>query len=481
MVSIEKLHEKSVNLRKWVEDLVLFFKERSLIEDLYSKDLERLSQKLSPSPFPEFSEVLKSIILEVSSSASKLAASISENLGNSLSKVISTQASLIRESFIEGSKTERRKSRLTQKVQEAKSKYWECCCQCEQVAVALDNETSLNKKEKLLNRLLSSKSSLDTLYKNYVESIEKYNRYRKTFQAKTKKFVVSFQLQEQEIVDNLNIDLKEFSLLETGEGIKDEKIFLRVSNEDFSLFFKYPECYFEAYEGSHPLFKNIGIHSAPHLHASIMEVAAFDLGTSSAVESLYRTEVGIIVSKAWEGNDLNPQEYLQFNAIIKEHLGRKAWSWTMNQKRTQGIFKLENKGFSLVSELMVAVLNECERCQDITIAKNCIILSQTFYQLAESGKNYLQNAILSHTLWEKSEFWEKVVRSAIADEIKNQRKDDLNSEHLKSLVFCQMVSFGNIMMSFKVHEDVISTLFQEISKVYNFNEQEVLEVMVINT
>ena len=70
----------------------------------------------------------------------------------------------------------------------------------------------------------------------------------------------------------------------------------------------------------------------------------------------------------------------------------------MNSKRTQGIFTLEEKGFFQVSELMIAALNECERAQDIIIAKNCIILSQTFYKIFEGTKDYLQNYILNHTL-----------------------------------------------------------------------------------
>ena len=474
--SIEKLHEKVVKLRKWTEDLVIFFKERKLIEELYSKDLERLALKLNPQIFPDISENIKKALTRTSTSSAKFAASISEKIVTSLNKLLTTQAAMIREPLIDGSKNEKRKIRLLQKIHDAKGKYWESCSHCEQVAVALDAESSIGKKEKLLMKLLSNKTNLDIFFKNYVETIEKYSRYRKTYLMKTKKTISIIQTHEQELLEALNQTSKSYFEF---EGLSEFELRLKSTSEDTSLLLIYPERYFEAYEGSHPLFKNIGIHSAPHLHASILELSGVDLGTSSAVESLYRGEIGNIVAKAWEGIELNSQEYLQFNAIIKEHVGRKAWSWSMNQKRTQGIFKIDTKGFSLISELMVAVLNECERCQDITVSKNCIILSQTFYKHSDKGKVYLQTSILTHTLWENEIFWAQVVNSAISEEIKNQVKDDLSSDHMKSLVFCQLVSFGNIMMSFKVHEDVITSLFKEIASNHHFNEHEVLEIMVI--
>ena len=71
----------------------------------------------------------------------------------------------------------------------------------------------------------------------------------------------------------------------------------------------------------------------------------------------------------------------------------------MNSRRAQGNFKLYDKGYNKIGELMHAVLNECERTQDIYIAKNCIILSQTFYKYDKTNqKIYLQNFILSHSI-----------------------------------------------------------------------------------
>lgn len=473
--SIQTIHQKGVKLRKYAEDLIIYLKERSLIQEAYAKDLERLALKLNLEIFPEFSEFFKKVTVQEAAKAEEQAQMMNSKLINGLKELICTQALQIKDTLIEGGKNEKRKFRFRQKIEDARGKYWECCEQCEQVAVALDSESNGSKKEKLVGKLLANKNNLDNYYRAYAESIEKYWKFKKTYILKTKKFTSLYFRQEQDIIDSLNSLSKSYISITNSQLTCPE---LCPQSEDISVLLKYPECHFEAYEGVHPLFKNIGIHSAPHLHTSILESTGVDLGTLPAVETMYRSEVVSIISKAWDGIDLSSQEYLEYNAIIKEPQGRKAWSWSMNQKRTQGIFKIDSKGFYLISELMVAVLNECERCQDIIIAKNCIILSQTFHMIKDNCKVYLQSSIINHTVWEKNEFWEKVVNSAISEEVKNQGRDDLQSEQLKSLVFCQLVSFGNIMMSFRIDEEMIVELIKNTAGKFQFTEEEVQEIMV---
>ena len=482
--SIEQVHEKGIKLRKQAEDLLLMLKERALIEEFYAKDLERLANKLPAFENPSITEFFKKTILIVSNQALGFSHSLSNGIIDKFKELLIAQANHIKDFYLEGIKNEKRKNRLGKKLDEAKIQYWKCCEDCEKVAVSLDSETSPNKKEKLLSKLIMNKNTLDYFYKSYLEKIDLYNKYKKTYLTKAKKIISVFNSQETQLFEAFYNTEKEILELQ-GSFLKSIVLpsldSLTSVSDDISKLLVYSEGYFEAYEGSHPLFKNLGINSAPHLHASILEVSGVDKGTQTAVEDMYRTEVGNIVFKAWNGKDLTSEEYLHFNAMLKEHLGRKAWTWCMNSKRTQGIFTLEEKGFFQVSELMIAALNECERAQDIIIAKNCIILSQTFYKIFEGTKDYLQNYILNHTLWENIEFWEKVIISAITEELKNQGDGEILSEHLKSLVFCQLVSFGHIMMSFKINERIIEVLIQKIGKNYELSEDEGKEIMVMFT
>lgn len=484
--TITQLYEKGVKFRKHAEELLMVLQERSLIEQFYAKDLERLALKLPSSDFPQVTEFLKQITQQVSLQSQKFSQQIAGEIIETFKNLLSTQAAGIKEPYLEGLKNEKRKSRLGKKLEETKQKYWQCCEECEQVAVALDEEPAVSKKKKLVQKLLLNKTHLDAVYKSYLEAVDRHSKYKKTYLTKLKKITALFTLQETELVQAYSQLQKDFLKCQCISKQSDYSTYpniseIFVSEENISKLLEYPESYFESYEGTHPLFLNLGINSAPHLHASILEVSGGDSGTHTAVEEMYRTEIGNIINKAWTGNDLTSEEYLHFNGMLKEHLGRKAWSWCVNLKRTQGSFEISEKGFVLVGELMVATLNECERTQDVIIAKNCIILSQTFYRKPTGCKEYLQNFIISHTLWENIEFWHKLITSAIVEELKNQGESECVSDHLKSLVFCQLVSFGHIMMSFKMSKEVIMETIELIGSNYKLNKQEAEEVMVIST
>lgn len=481
--SIEYLHEKGVRYRKQIEELLIALKERALIEELYAKDLERFANNLPVTDFKEVTEYLRQVTLHIASQSYAFAQNMTLSIVDDFKELLNSQAQSIKDHYQAGIKNEKRKKRLGKKVEESKFKYLNFCEECEQVALSLDSETSSSKREKLVQKLILSKNTLDAFYRAYLEDTERYNKYKKTYLLRTKKIISAFNQQESQLIENLNKAQEDIWTCHCGcsstlGNSEISQTVLTQTVEDCSALLKYPDCTFESYEGVHPLFKNLGINSAPHLHASILEISGADKGTQTAVENMYRTEIGSIINKAWEGHDLTSQEYLHFNAMLKEHLGRKAWSWCMNLKRTQGIFVIDVKGFEHIGELMVALLNECERSQDVIIAKNCIILSQTFYKLTNNSKEYLQNFIITHTLWTNRVFWEKVINSAIGEELKNQGDIEIQKEHLKSLVFCQLVSFGHIMMSFKVDEECINQLVTSIGCNYDFSEEETKEIIV---
>ena len=180
-----------------------------------------------------------------------------------------------------------------------------------------------------MQKLILSKTNLDAYYKSYLEAIDRYNKYKKTYQTKIKKVISIYSHMETQLIEALLKSQKELIGIESLY-LASIPINLSVpieiipSVEVTSKLLLYPEFYFEAYEGVHPLFKNLGINSAPHLHASILEVSGASKGTQTAVEDMYRSEMGNIINKAWVGKDLTSQEYLHFNAMIKEHSGRKA-------------------------------------------------------------------------------------------------------------------------------------------------------------
>jgi hypothetical protein len=359
------------------------------------------------------------------------------------------------------------------------NKYFITCRNCESAAFDLDKEQSTPKKEKHYQKILSIKKETDTYLAAYRAAIEKFNNSREKISKSLQKVLESYK----------NLDFDSVKSLEESLEVIDELLKKDCQSQLFQSFdkkivksqivnkeeFLVEPLEIETYDGSHPLFQNTGT-TGPHF--SVLESTGVSKGTQIAVEELYKTEIGEIVTKAWNGQDLTSEDYLKFNTRLREATGRKVWSWSMNSRRTQGIFKISENGFGKVGELMLAALNECERTSDIQIAKNCIILSQTFYKEQEGHKVFLQLCIMDHTLWKKQEFWEKVIDNAIQEELKksgDETGDDI-LQHEKQMVFCQLVSFGNIIMSFKLLTQALS-IVEKYAELYNFTKEEIEEIM----
>mmetsp|Transcript_25961 Transcript_25961/g.45906 ORF Transcript_25961/g.45906 Transcript_25961/m.45906 type:complete len:329 (+) Transcript_25961:2478-3464(+) len=204
-------------------------------------------------------------------------------------------------------------------------------------------------------------------------------------------------------------------------------------------------------------------------------------------ERSWRAEINGLLDKAWNGEQLSPNCYVTFNLMIKESRGRRLWVNCMNQRRADGKFVLEDAGFERVGELMLALLNECERSKDYTTAKHCIILSQTFHCEATGThqKLFLQNAILSHTLWNEILFWEKVIQEGIEDEVKQHQSYGLGSgdvgeeaaTRLKMIVFGQVSTYIHVMMTFNLHSQFIEGLIESYAEKFELDRHDLRTLM----
>jgi hypothetical protein len=206
----------------------------------------------------------------------------------------------------------------------------------------------------------------------------------------------------------------------------------------------------------------------------------------------WRAEMNALLDKAWVGVALSGSTYLTFNLMIKERVGRRIWVKCMNQRRADGCYVLEDPGFQMVGELMLALLNEvsarqCERSKDFTTAKHCIILSQTFHCEATDShdKLYLQNVIEHHSLWREIQFWEKVIHDGIDAEVKQHQhfglgKDDVGEEadaRLKLIVFGQVSSYIHVMMTFSLQTGFIEDLVRSYADKFDLDKHDLRTLM----
>ena len=476
--SIQNLQQTSQSNRKSSDTFLQALKEWAITEDLYSRNMARIS--IHPGLLEDCFSFIRSYTSSKAQRSKALSENISANIIEYFKQLLNSQSIQMKNTMMDSQKIIDYVHKKCGLVSDAMNKYFSTCRNCELVAFDLDKEQSTPKKEKHFQKMMNIKKETDTYLAAYQMAIEKFNGSREKISRSIQKVLDSYSTFEQDRLKSLeeSLEVIESLIQKDGQEIQnslkfDKKFFTKSSflQEDFTV----ETLEIETYDGSHPLFQSTG---ASGLHFSVLETSGVSKGTQIAVEELYKNEIGEIVTKAWNGQDLSSEDYVKFNTRLREPVGRKVWSWCMNSRRTQGIFKICENGFGKVGELMLGALNECERTSDIQIAKNCIILSQTFYKEDKDRKVFLQHCIMDHTLWKNNEFWENVIDNAIEDELKKSPAEDGEESrtHEKQLVFCQLVSFGNIMMSFKLSNSA-EMIIQWYAGKYNLTEIEVKDIM----
>ncbi|OMJ95903.1 hypothetical protein SteCoe_628 [Stentor coeruleus] len=319
------------------------------------------------------------------------------------------------------------------------------------VNIALDNYKIVNQ---LFNQSIKN-------YNNSIEAIlETFNSYeekRCKCLEDSLRILCKIIVEKSENMQSPKIEMNEFLV------IKEFK------KSDFLL----EEMQVSIYSGTHPLFQD----SEKGLQTSFFEKGGVSNGTQPAVEKMYRKELDFIIEKVWENKILTENECMKLNKRINDHIGRKAWMWSLNRKRSQGCFQLSNESFNIIGELFLQALSNCENSNDIATAKNCLILSQTFYK--DPPKTYIQSFIIDHPIWKSINFWEKALDSSIIDELKKQGIDSSQDlSQTKSLIALQLISFGIIMMDFKLPKNLIQHIINTLTKSYSIPSDETQKIML---
>ena len=135
--------------------------------------------------------------------------------------------------------------------------------------------------------------------------------------------------------------------------------------------------------------------------------------------------------------------------------------------RTNNRFQQDNQLIDLLGIILNKIVNYAEHILDYEMARNCIILSQTFYSEKNGQKNYLLEKIRKHKWLTSIDFWFNFIDKMIDKEIdkfvkmsEDIKKDDIiyNQDALNEkfktkvseIFFCQLLSYVNNMNEFKV-------------------------------
>ncbi len=165
----------------------------------------------------------------------------------------------------------------------------------------------------------------------------------------------------------------------------------------------------------------------------------------------------------------------------------------LSKQRTKGRFKRSEILVRDLSELLLKILDLAEKQLDYVSAKNCVILSQTFYyegasktddtkkkDNAEEEKIYLFELIKNNKWLTSLEFWDGLLNFCIEGDIKKneanaEKQGLLNNENarkkrLANVCFSQLLTYTVNMIEFGIDKKRVESTVEKYSKRYGLTQ-----------
>ena len=191
------------------------------------------------------------------------------------------------------------------------------------------------------------------------------------------------------------------------------------------------------------------------------------------------------IFKIGPGISFNPKEKKELINLLKEPFYKSYFLVTLSKQRTKGRFQRSETLIKDLSDIIHNILDESQKNKDYESAKNCIILSQTFFHEKKNQndikKIYLFDYIKNYKWLQSLDFWEGIIEHMIQNEIAkneevnkknnviNETQEDIKSR-LSNIGFSQVLSYSNNMIEFKIEKKDITKIVDSFIKKYGIEE-----------
>ena len=358
--------------KKAIEELILFFKSFVTAEDNYAKVLEHLSNYqfiILKGSMHDAAESIKHDISHKASQVRTFADNIVQDIIKPLQNIANYSMEQAKILSAEAQKVLKIKESYYEKLNRFKDKFWKSCSDCEKMTQILEQPQSQSLREKSLEKLIATKNSLDSHLKAYQNHLDSWEDFTSIFKPLLVPILQSYEKTELQRLESTKDQLRKFVVYEASyiRNLQYEIDSLAKCMEELDTFKDLyaliqaspkpgrPE--FEPYRGTHAAYRKIDSSGLLFTIPLPMQESKWsDIMFQGSIEEMYKTEIDIIVLKACQGYELASEDFAQFNSLVKDSLGRRAWIWSMNMKKSQAV--LIEKGYVQLGELMLSILNE---------------------------------------------------------------------------------------------------------------------------
>jgi hypothetical protein len=194
-----------------------------------------------------------------------------------------------------------------------------------------------------------------------------------------------------------------------------------------------------------------------------------------------------LIHKLFDNNKITSlEDKNQLREYVKNVKTHELFLIVLSKLRTNNRFCRDKPTIEFLSELLNEILNTAQKKNDFDNAKNCIILSQTFYYDDASKpkkKIYLIEYIKKHPWLKSKEFWNDFILTMILREfkkleemdeqkkinvLKNQNITDKIKVKLGEILFSQLLPYIGNMNEFQIDKKYIIKVVDNISSTFNY-------------
>ena len=160
----------------------------------------------------------------------------------------------------------------------------------------------------------------------------------------------------------------------------------------------------------------------------------------------------------------------------------------LSKQRTNGRFARSQKLVNDLAEILTLILQTSEQEKDYEAARNCMILSQTYYYEDKDKdgnvkKKYLLEFILTYKWLRAPEFWRGLIEKMVLLETKKYADSNPNEpslfdesneksrERLSNLCFSQLLPYSNNMREFYMDDRIIVRIIDEFVQKYHVQKE----------
>ena len=333
-----------------------------------------------------------------------------------------------------------------------------------------DREETIEKQTNLLKLYQFLETQDGEFINNCIADI--YNREKENNESK-KKLLDEMEL----VIKEINLDKDKESLMNTYKSEeKPEEVITLIQYE--------PPIDFE--KGSNPEEYKINHEIIVAMKSVIPDLMpSFDIEKENKKQEMRELSKKIFsINVAFTDEEKNK---------LMEYLKEK-WSQTyfliyLSRQRTNGRYMRSQKLVKDLAEILNLILESAEKENDYEAARNCMILSQTYYYEEKEKddsvkKVYLLEFILGYKWLRTPAFWRGIIESMISLEIEKYKKanptevpiiEDPNNEkgreRLANLCFSQLLPYSNNMREFYLDDRIILKILDEFVDKYHIKKE----------